>query len=170
MRICEYVRGAGKTTLRVGSTAGQCNTAWSFQQRLPIPAIPKARSSAVAKDEQRFADTDQQRASPGKYPRFNSVNGWIVYECDSEQWWERLTVGRICKGVRRAGRTTVGVGSTAGISTETPDTGNPEGAIWRRSMTRGSRTRINNVRHRESIRGSTQSTAGYSTRETGGCA
>jgi len=38
------------------------------------------RRDPVAKDEQRFADTDQQRASPGKYPRFNSVNGWIVYE------------------------------------------------------------------------------------------
>jgi len=37
----------------------------------------------VEKDEERFADTDQQRASLGKYPTFNSVNGWIVYECDS---------------------------------------------------------------------------------------
>ena len=80
VRICEYVRGAGRTTLGVGSTAGKCNAAWSFQQILPIPAIPKASRDPVAKDEQRFADTDQQRASPGKYPRFNSVNGWIVYE------------------------------------------------------------------------------------------
>jgi len=128
------------------------------------------RCNPVAKDEPRFTDTDQQRASPGKYPRFNSVNSWIVYKCDLEQWWERLTVGRICKGIQLAGRTTVRVGSTAGISTETPDTGNPEGAIWRQSMNRGSRTRINNVRHQESIRGLTQSTAGYSMRETSGSA
>ena len=83
----------------------------------------------MAKDEERFADTDQQRASLEKYPRFNSVNSWIVYECDSEQWWEHLTVGRICKGVRQAGRTTVGVDRPAGVLTETPDTGNTEGTI-----------------------------------------
>jgi len=32
----------------------------------------------VAKDEQRFPDTDQH-VSPGEYPRFNSANSWIVY-------------------------------------------------------------------------------------------
>jgi len=112
------------------------------------------RRDLVVKDEERFADTDQQRASLGNYARFNSVNGWIVYECDSEQWWERLIVGRICKGVRRAGRTTVGVGSTAGVLTESPDTGNTEGTIQWRRMNRGSRTRISNVHRRESNRGS----------------
>jgi len=112
------------------------------------------RRDLVAKDEERFADTDQQHALLGKYLRFNSVNGWIVYECDSQQWWQRLTVGRICKGVQQAGRTTVGVGSPAGVLTETPDTGNTEGVIQRRRMNRGSRTQISNVHRRESNQGS----------------
>jgi len=46
------------------------------------------------------------------------------------------------------------------VSTETPDTGNPEGAIQRRRMNRGSWTQINDVCRRKRIRGSTQSTAG----------
>ena len=37
------------------------------------------RRDLATKHEQRFADSDQQRVSPGEYPRFNSVNGWIVY-------------------------------------------------------------------------------------------
>jgi len=37
------------------------------------------------------------------------------------------------------------------VSTETPDTGNIEGAIQWRRMNRGSQTRISNVRRRESI-------------------
>jgi len=45
VRICEYVRRAGRTTVGVGITAGQYNAAWSFQQRLATPAIPKAQSS-----------------------------------------------------------------------------------------------------------------------------
>jgi len=37
------------------------------------------RCNTVAKDEQRFADSDQQRTPPGEYPRFNSVNSWLFY-------------------------------------------------------------------------------------------
>ena len=53
VRICKYVRGAGKTTLGVGSTGGKCTAAWSFPPRLPIPAIPKARSSGKGRTEVR---------------------------------------------------------------------------------------------------------------------
>jgi len=70
-------------TLGVGSTAGNCNAAWTFQRMLPTVAFLKTRSSV--KDEQRFAYTDQQCASPGEYLRFDLANGWIVYESDSEQ-------------------------------------------------------------------------------------
>jgi len=65
----------------------------------------------VAKDELSFMDTDQRHVSLGEYPRFNSVNGWIVYAGDR---WERLTAVRICKYVRGAGKTALRVGSTAG--------------------------------------------------------
>ena len=37
------------------------------------------RRDPVAKDELRFADTNERHVSLGEYPRFNSVNGWIVY-------------------------------------------------------------------------------------------
>ena len=81
-RICECVRGVGRTALGVGSTTGNCNAAWTFQHTPPTAAFLKTRSSG--KDEQRFAYTNQQRSSPGEYPRFNSANGWIVYKSDSE--------------------------------------------------------------------------------------
>ena len=77
-RICECVREAGRTALGVCSTAGNCNTAWTFQWRLPTVAIPKTGSSP--QDEQRFLYMDQQCISLGEYPRFNLANGWIVYK------------------------------------------------------------------------------------------
>jgi len=65
-------------TLGVGSTAGNCNAAWTFQWMLLTAEFLNTRSSV--KDEQRFAYTDQKCTSPREYPRFNSANGWIVYK------------------------------------------------------------------------------------------
>ena len=50
---------------------GRCNRDSRYWQ--------SRRGDPVAKDEQRFADTDQRCVSPGEYLRFNSVNVWIVY-------------------------------------------------------------------------------------------
>jgi len=61
-------------TLEAGSTAGNCNAAWIFQQ------TPLAVAILGGKYEQTFADMDQQCASPREYPRCNSANSWIVYK------------------------------------------------------------------------------------------
>ena len=131
VRICKYVRGAGKTTLGVGSTAGKCNAAWSFPPRLPIPAIPKARSSGKGRTEVRGHRSttcvagrvsevqlsqrlDSLRVRPvgaldsGKDLRIRSRS----WEDDSRSWQHSWQMQR-----------------SLVVSTETPNTGNPGGTL-----------------------------------------
>jgi len=70
------------------------------------------------------------------YPRFNSVNGWIVYESDSEQEVGALDSGedlrmrsRSWEDDSRSWRLSWQRQRNLVISTNTPDSGNPEGAI-----------------------------------------
>jgi len=79
---------------------------------LRTAAFLKTRSSV--KDEQRFGYTDQQRALPGEYLRFDPVNGWIVYKSDSEQEEGALDSGKDLRMCWRSWEETLEAGSTAG--------------------------------------------------------
>ena len=72
--ICECVRGAGRTLTKPAAQLAIATKPGHFNRH------PWQWQSSVAKDEQTFADTDHQCVSLGEYPRFNSANGWIVYE------------------------------------------------------------------------------------------
>ena len=74
VRICECVGGAGRKLLKLAALLAIATLPGHFNRH------PRQWQSSVAKDEQTFAETDQQRASPREYPRFNSAKGWIVYE------------------------------------------------------------------------------------------